>query len=411
MLRFKPSLMDVSSQAIEKAALDSKGLVIKTPLIRSFGIEERIGAKYPVFLKAENLQFTGSFKVRGALSKIMSVLSEAKKKGLVAASAGNHAQGVAFHAKRLGLDAKIVMPVNTPLVKLRSTRQLGAQVVLFGESYQEAYEEARRIETQEGREYIHAFNDPAVIVGQGSLAKEIWDELPEIETLICPIGGGGLIAGMSVFLKEKNPSINIVGVQAAGCNTFLPSREAGHAISLERVDTIAEGIAVKKMGDLCFEIANQNLNDSIVVNDEEIAEGLLYALENERLFLEGCGGAAIAAAFRAPEMMQGPTVIVLTGGNLDVNLLARIIQKGLAKSGRLFQFEAIIPDLPGSLEKLIHVIAEHQASIVQIDHERVFRTQALKEVNTHVLVETDGPEHIEQIKVALQEALPWRFNF
>jgi threonine dehydratase len=403
--------MSVDVQAIEKAAADSKDFILKTPLIRSFGIEERIQSKHPIFLKAENLQFTGSFKVRGALAKIMSVLSSARAKGLVAASAGNHAQGVAFHAKRLGLNAKIVMPLNTPLVKLRATRELGATVVLFGESYQEAYEEARRIETAESREYIHAFNDAAVIAGQGSLGKEIWEECPEAQTLICPIGGGGLIAGMSVYLKEKNPSLRILGVQASGCNTFLPSRQLGHPISLERVDTIAEGIAVKKMGDLCFELANKSVFDSIVVSDEEIAEGLLYALENERLFLEGCGGAAIAAAFRRPDLMVGPTVIVLTGGNLDVNLLSRIIQKGLAKSGRLFQFEAIIPDLPGSLEKLIHVIAEHKASIVQIDHERIFRTQAIKEVNTHVLVETDGPEHIDQIKAALQQALPWKFSF
>lgn len=402
--------MHVSSEQIDAAAAQLEGVIRKTPLFRSTALELKLKSKHPIYLKAENLQYTGSFKVRGALNKILSILPEAKKHGIVTASAGNHAQGVAFHARHLKLKAKIVMPINTPLVKLRATKALGAEVVLFGESYQEAYEEARRIQRDENREYVHAFDDLAVIIGQGTLAKEILDECPDIDNLIVPIGGGGLIAGVGTYFLAKRPHAKVIGVQADGSASFPASIEAGHPVTLERVDTIAEGIAVKRLGDLTFEIAKDLVSQTIVVNDEEISEGLLWVLENERLFVEGCGGAAIAALFKNPEIVQGPTAVILTGGNLDVNLLARIIERGLAKSGRLFQFEAVIPDIPGSLEKLIHVLAEQKASIVQIDHERVFRRMGLREVNTQVLVETDGPEHVRRIKEALLQK-PWQVRF
>jgi len=259
------------------------------------------------------------------------------------------------------------------------------------------------LQKQRGLAYVHAFDDPEIIIGQGTVAKEIWEDLPEIEVFVCPIGGGGLLAGAGTYLKEKNPKLKLVALQAEGSSNFLPSLKAGKPITLERVNTIAEGIAVKRMGDLPFDLCRRLVDETIVVNDDAIAEGLLWILENEKLFVEGCGGASIAAVAKKPEIVTGPTVVLLSGGNLDVNLLAKIIERGLSQSGRRTHFEATIPDVPGSLQRLIQVIAEQRASIVEVDHERMFSRTNLKEVNTHLIVETDGFEHIERLKAALAE--------
>jgi len=401
--RSNPTPSKINVQSIDEAAKKFGNAIRKTPLIRSLRFEETFGFKHPVYFKAENLQHTGSFKVRGALNKILSIQDKARKNGVITASAGNHAQGVAYHCQRLNISATIVMPENTPSVKSNSTRRMGAKVIFHGASYQEAFEEALKIQKAEGSEYVHAFDDEDVMIGQGTVGKEIWDELPEVEVFVCPVGGGGLFAGAGIYLREKNSRIKIVALQAEGASSFLPSLEAGRPVVLGKVDTIAEGIAVKKMGDLNFEICKKIVGETIVVNDDEIAAGLLWILENEKLFVEGCGGAAVAALIKRPEIVTGPTAVILSGGNLDVNLLSRIIERGLIQTGRRTHFEATIPDVPGSLQKLIQIIAEQRASIVEVEHERMFSRNSLKEVNTHLIVETEGFEHIERLKAALRE--------
>lgn len=402
--------MKLSVQQIEEAAQRAGEHIRKTPLIRSRSLEKLLHSKHPLYLKAESLQVTGSFKVRGSLNKILSILELAKEKGLVAASAGNHAQGVAFHSNRLGINAKIVMPESTPLVKRKSTEAWGAEVILFGESYQESYEKALEIKRQEGREFVHAFEDIDVIAGQGTIGLEILDQCPEVQNVVTPIGGGGLTAGLGTYLKAKNPNINILAVQATGCSTFIPSMQAGNPITLEKVDTIAEGMACKKMGDLTFSICQEIVDETILVSDQEISQGVLWMLENERLFVEGCAGACLAAAIKKPHLLSGPSVILLSGGNLDVNLLARIIERGLAKSGRRFRFQATLPDVPGSLHQLINIIADQKASILHIDHERVFAPSSVREVTTNVEVETSDKAHQERVRKALNDG-PWPVRF
>jgi threonine dehydratase len=391
----------ISAKQIDETYKKIQSATRKTPLIRSEHFERQVDSKFPIFFKAENLQATGSFKARGALSKLLSLSAESRKKGVITASAGNHAQGVAFHAQRLGIKAKIIMPVSTPLIKIKSTKQYGAEVVLFGESYQEAYEKSLELQKIEEREYIHAFDDELIVAGQGTLGKEIFEEFPEIEVFVCPIGGGGLIAGCASYLKEKKPKTRIIGVQAEGCSTFLPSLKAGKTVTVATANTIAEGMSAKRMGEITFEICRQKVDETILVSDEEIAEGLLWLLENERLFVEGCGGASVASVLKKPSVVTGPTAILLSGGNLDVNLLARIIERGLARAGRLFRFEMTIPDAPGSLFKILEAIAEERASIIHVSHERIFGKTTLREVSAKFILETHGPTHNERVKAAL----------
>lgn len=389
---------------IEEASSSFGENIRRTPLIRSWALEKKLGLKHAIYFKAENLQFTGSFKVRGALNKLLSIQDEAKEKGVIAASAGNHAQGVAFHAKRLGLKARIVMPINSPLIKVRSTRSLGAEVILHGESYQEAFEHVQELQKEHGYCYVHAFNDEAVIAGQGTVAKEILEDLPDLQTIICPIGGGGLAAGCAAYLKAKKPGINFVGFQAEGSNTFLPSLQAGRTIRLDTVETIAEGMAVKELGDQTFPILKEFVDETILVSDSEIAAGILWLLENEKLYVEGCGGGALASVFRKPEALQGPSVVILSGGNLDVNLLNRIIQRGLVRAGRRVRMETSISDRPGSLNKLLKSIADEGASVMEIKHERIFAKTGLMKVALHIELETNGSDHMRQVRSAIQKA-------
>jgi len=400
----------ISPEMIEKAAVAIQSATRKTPLLRSEIFEKAVKSKFPIYLKLENLQHTGSFKARGALNKLLSIEAEAKKKGVITASAGNHGQGVAFHAQRLGISAKIVMPEGTPLVKILSTKRWGADVVFFGESYAEAAAHAAKLQVDEGRIYVHAFDDEAVMAGQGTIACEVLTERPEIESIWAPIGGGGLLGGIGTFFKSKKPQGKIIAIQAAGSSTFLPSLEAGKPITLEKVSTIAEGIACKRMGDQSFEACRKVVDDTVVVNDEEISAGILWLLENEHVFAEGCGGASIAALLQRPDLITGPTCVVVSGGNLDVNLLTRIIERGLVKNGRLVMFDVLIPDAPGSLYKLLQVFADLKASVMQINHERVFQSVGLKDVYTTISLETQGPEHVERIRRTLADK-GWQAHF
>jgi len=392
-------IADLVDKAYEKISSATR----KTPLYRTYNLENRLKSKHPIYFKVESLQHTGSFKVRGALNKLLSVLEKAKKSGVVAASAGNHAQGVAYHAKRLGVNAKIVMPERTPLTKLSSTKKWGAEILLFGESYQEAFAKALEIQKTEGRELIHAFDDDAVIAGQGTIAKEVYDELPEVEVFIAPMGGGGLLSGCGSYFKAKNPKIKVHAVQVEGCSSYIPSLKAGQPITLSRINTIAEGMAAKRLGDRTFEICRKVVDSCWLVSDEEIAESMLWLLENARLFVEGCAGASMAAIVKNPKIITGPTVILLSGGNLDLNLMARVIERGLNKSGRLCQIELRLTDVPGSLEKLVHVFNQENANIIEINHERVFGEASIREAYLDVTLETSGFDHIERIHKALHK--------
>jgi threonine dehydratase len=400
----------ISAKMIESAHASMSGAVRRTPLIRSILLEKQLSLKHPVYLKLENLQITGSFKARGAFNKLKSVQAEAQKVGVITASAGNHAQGVAYHSKALGIHAKIVMPETTPLVKVNSTRQWEPEIVLHGETYQEAYTKACEIQKKEGRIYIHAFDDEAIILGQGTIGKEILEEEATIQNLICPLGGGGLLAGCGQYFKEKVAAPKIFAVQAEGCSNFLPALQAGHPVTLTSAQTIADGIAVKRMGDITFDLCKKLVDETILVSDEEIASGILWLLENERIFAEGCGGAVIAAVMKRPDLISKPSALVVSGGNLDVNLLSRIIDRGLVRTGRLALLEVLIPDAPGSLAKLIKVFAEHKASIVQIQHERLFESKSLRDVYTTISLETHGPDHVERIKQALLQG-GWQARF
>ncbi|TVQ79439.1 MAG: threonine ammonia-lyase [Bradymonadales bacterium] len=404
------AVSELNASHIEELAKSFGEALRETPLIRSQSLEKRVQSKQALFLKAENLQFTGSFKARGALAKILEILKEAKEKGVITASAGNHAQGLAFHASRLGVSAKIVMPIGTPIVKMRATKQWGPEIILFGESYQEAYEEATRLAKESGRAYVHAFDDWTVMAGQGTIGVEILRQCPDVSSVFLPVGGGGLLAGVGSYLKAKNPKIKLIAVQAEGCSSLIPSLKKGSPVSLDKVNTIAEGMAVKRMGEKSFSICQSLVDETVIVSDEEISDALLWILENERLFVEGCGGATVAAAMKRSDLISGSSVILLSGGNLDVDLLARIIERGLAKQGRRTQFEVVIPDSPGSLEALLHVIAQEQASILQVHHERVFTKTALREVVTHIEIETSGLEHLQRVKASLEKT-SWPVRF
>jgi threonine dehydratase len=299
--------------------------------------------------------------------------------------------------------------VGSPLVKLNSTRQWGAEIVLHGESYQESYEHAVDLQKKEGLEYIHAFDDEAIAAGQGTIALEILEDCPDISVFVAPIGGGGLISGCATYFKEKKSSVKVVGVQAEGASTFLPSLKAGAPITLSSVNTIAEGMSPKRMGDFTFSVCRKYVDHTEIVNDDQISEGLLWLLENERLFVEGCGGATMAALLKNPKLVTGPTAVLLSGGNLDVNLLARIIERGLVKTGRLLRLTVVLPDVAGSLHKLIEVFAELKASIVQVTHERVFGQQSLREVMTDITVETQGADHVQKVVAALASR-GWKVN-
>lgn len=399
-MTLKPNFVNQVDEAAQKFG----DAIRKTSLIRSHALERRIASKYPIFLKPENLQHTGSFKVRGALNKLLSIENEARQVGVIAASAGNHAQGVAFHAKRMGIQAVIVMPENSPLIKVRATKAYGAEVILHGESYQEAYDYCLKLQKERGLAYVHAFDDEAVIVGQGTIGKEIFEELPDVKTVFCPIGGGGLAAGVGAYLKSKNSKMAFVGYQAEGSNNFLASLQAGAPVVLEKVETIAEGMAVKQLGQLTFPILKEVIDETVIVSDSEIAQGILWLLENQKLYVEGCGGGALAAVLRRPDLIQGPCVIIVSGGNLDVNILARIIQRGLIRSGRHVRMETSISDRPGSLQKLLRCIADQGASIMEIQHERFFGETGLMQVKIHIEMETNGPDHVRLVKNSLEQA-------
>lgn len=356
------------------------------------------------YLKLENHQFTGSFKERGALNRLLVLGPGEKACGLIAASAGNHAQGVAYHAGRLGLAATIVMPETTPIIKVASTRAHGARVVLHGSGYDEAHAEARRLEREEGLTFIHPFDDPWVIAGQGTIGLELLEQVDSLDAVVVPVGGGGLVTGIGVAVKSARPGARVIGVQSERLPGMRAALEAGRPLTLDPAQTLADGIAVKRVGDLTFALAQQVVDEVVTVSEEEIASAILYLLEKEKTVAEGAGAVAVAAIMhrRLPGLAGRRVAAVVSGGNIDVNLVARIIERGLVKDGRLVRIAVGLLDKPGQLATVSSVVAQLRANVIEVHHTRAFASR-LGDTILQLTLETRGPEHAEEILKALRE--------
>lgn len=358
-----------------------------------------------IFLKLDNQQRTGAFKERGALNKLMTLTADERSHGVIAASAGNHAQGVAYHAGNHGIRARILMPLPTPLTKVSSTKAYGAEVLLHGANYDEAYEKA----VEQGRDdrltLIHAFDDDAVIAGQGTLGLEILEQHPDIEVVVSPIGGGGLTGGIACAVKESKPSVKVYGVQPARIPSMKAAVAEGKPVTLQSAKTIADGIAVRRAGDRTLPLIQKYVDDIVTVEEEEIANAILLLLEREKTLAEGAGAAAIAAVLNRKLPLEGKRVAVLVcGGNIDVTLLARIIERGLVKDGRLVRLRVHLPDYPGALYRLTGILAEHRANIVETAYDRAYHGVNLGDTAIDITMETRGPDHIAELISALVHA-------
>jgi threonine dehydratase len=388
---------------VERARARIKDAIYVSPCAHSETFSKLTGNK--VYFKLENLQMTGSFKERGALNKILSLTDDEKRRGVIAASAGNHAQGVSYHATRQGLRATIVMPTATPLVKVTRTREYGAEVVLHGASYDEAFEEAWRRHQAEGFTFIHAFDDDAIMAGQGTIGLELLEQNPYLEAVVLAVGGGGLAAGVAVAIKETNPRIKVYGVETAALPSMKRALEAGQPVVVPPARTIAEGIAVRRAGDKTLEVVRNYLDDVVLVDEEEIAEAILLLLEKEKTVAEGAGAAPLAALVHRRLPVEGKKVaIVVCGGNIDVNVISRIIERGLVKSGRIIKLAVRLPDVTGALARLAGVVAEANANVLQIHHDRTFAQSDLNEALVELVLETRGFEHATEVRAALTNA-------
>jgi threonine dehydratase len=373
-----------------------------SPCARSETLSRLTGTS--AFLKLENLQMTGSYKERGALNKLQSLSAEERARGLIAASAGNHAQGVAYHAGRLGIAATIVMPETTPIMKVANTRAHGARIVLHGSSYDEAYAEARRLEQAEQLTFIHPFDDLVVIAGQGTVGLEILEQVPDVEAIVVPVGGGGLVSGIAVAAKALRPAVKVIGVETELLPSMLAAVEAGKPVTLEPATTLADGIAVKRAGELTCEHVKRYVDEIVTVSEEEIASAILYLLEQEKTVVEGAGAVAVAALMqRRIRGLEGKrTVAVVSGGNIDVNLVARIIERGLVKDGRLVRVSVALMDKPGQLAKVSSIVAALRANVIEVHHTRAFATR-FGDTTLQLTLETRGPDHVDEILKALRE--------
>ncbi len=358
-----------------------------------------------VYLKTENTQRTGSFKIRGAYNLISALSEEEGRNGVVAASAGNHAQGVAYAAAAVGIDSTIVMPEGTPISKVSATRGYGAEVVLHGSGYDESYARARQIQEETGATFVHAFDDERIIAGQGTIGLEILEDLAQVDAVVVPIGGGGLISGIGLAIKETNPRVRIIGVEAEGAASVTRSLAAGEVVALEGANTIADGISVKRPGEITFPLIQRYVDEVVTVNDEEIASSVLLGLERAKMVTEGAGAVALAAMlFEKTDLRDKVVVSILSGGNIDVNFVSRIIEQGLMKSGRRVALGTVIPDRPGHLQSFLRIVAEQGANVLTISQDRLDVRVPLDKVEVQVVLETQGSAHVGRIVEALREA-------
>jgi threonine dehydratase len=358
-----------------------------------------------VYLKLDNLQRTGAFKERGALNKLLTMSHEDRARGVIAASAGNHAQGVAYHAGLHGIKAQILMPLTTPLTKVSATKGYGADVVLHGANYDEACAEAIYRSQAQHLTFIHPFDDEAVIAGQGTLGLEMLQQCPDVEAIVIPIGGGGLISGIACAVKETNSKVKVYGVQPARLPSMEVALAAGKPVVLSPAATIADGIAVLRTGDNTLQLVKKYVDQVVTVSEEEIANAILLLLEREKTLAEGAGAAAIAAVLNYKLPLAGKKVVVLvSGGNIDVTLLSRIIERGLVKDGRLVRLRVHLPDYPGALNKLTGILAQHRANIVETAYDRAYYGVNLGDTAIDITMETRGPDHIAELLSALAAA-------
>ena len=387
---------------VEEARQRIRDQIYLSPLSYSETISRMSSSK--VFFKLDNLQMTGSFKERGALNRLLTLTQAEAERGVIAASAGNHGMAVAFHSRRLNVESTIVMPVHAPLIKVGRVRLYGSQTVLHGADYDEAFTEAQRLSQEKGLTFLHAFNDATIIAGQGTIGLELYEQNPHLDAVIVPVGGGGLIAGIALVLKVLNPSIRIIGVQAEAIPSMKAALERGAPITLPPATTIADGIAVRKVGEAALALVKQHVDEIVTVTEGEIANAVLLLLEIEKTVAEGAAAAPLAALLNNKVALTNKNVaLIVSGGNIDVNLISRIIEKGLIQDGRLSRFSVVISDRPGNLARLSQRIADLDANILQIGQSRGFGRIAIDQTEVELVVETAGPEHLERIKCELSK--------
>jgi len=375
----------------------------RTPLDYSTTFSEMTGNS--VYLKLENMQKTGSFKIRGAYNKVMSLSKADRDLGVIAASAGNHAQGVAYAAARAGIRCTVVMPAGAPISKVMATQGYGAEVILTGGGYDEAYQSARELQKKTGATFVHGFNDPDVIAGQATIALELLEDLPDVEVVLVPVGGGGLLAGIAFALKKIKPAVRVIGVQAEGAPAMYRSYKEGRLRKVKVTGTFADGIAVQKPGDITFTIIKHYVDEFVTVDDEEIAGAILMLLERSKIVVEGAGAVGLAALIHNKTAFNNVrTAVVLSGGNIDVNILSIIIERGLAKTGRYVRLRTIVTDRPGSLLKLLTAVAGARANVISVTHDRIKQDIPLKQAEVELALETRNQEHIDQVITSLKKA-------
>ena len=393
----------VTLNDIRSAAQRIGGAISVTPCTRSHALSEL--TQSTLFLKLENLQRTGAFKERGALNKLLTLTPQERERGLVTASAGNHAQAVAYHATRVGIKAEIWMPLTTPLVKVSATRNYGAEVILHGTNFDEAYQGAQQSCEQRHATFIHPFDDAQVIAGQGTLGLELAEQVTNLDVVVVPVGGGGLISGVAAALKELNPAVRVIGVQTSLVPSMLTAMQAGHPVVVPAKPTVADGIAVRSAGENTFPLVQKYVDEIVLVDEEEIANAVLFLLEREKTMAEGAGATGVAALLQHKLRVEGKTVaVIVSGGNMDVTLLARIIEQGLVKDGRLVRLRISLPDHPGALHRLTEVIAANRVNIVETSYHRAFHGARLGHTVIDLTMETRGHEHGSSMIAALEQA-------
>ena len=386
---------------IFKAQEVLKSVAAETPITGPTSLSD----KCEVYLKAENLQLTGSFKLRGAYYKISQLSDEEKKNGVVACSAGNHAQGVALGATNNGIESLICLPTLAPLSKVEATKKLGAKVCMVDGVYDDAYQKALELKEKEGYTFIHPFDDPLVIAGQGTIGLEILRQLPEVEAVVVPVGGGGLISGVAFAIKTLRPDVKVYGVQAEGAPSMKKSLDKGERISLDKVSTIADGISVKEPGELTVERCRKYVDEIVTVNDDEISAAILSLMEKQKVVSEGAGAVAVAAVMFDKLPVEGKKVVCLvSGGNIDVNILSKVMTRGLVKSGRVVALTLDLPDKPGVLTEISKIISDQGGNVISVIHERSSTFTNIKGCHLHIEMETRNHEHVAEIKRLLKAA-------
>jgi threonine dehydratase len=378
------------------------GGIVATPIVPALALPRELS--HSLHLKLENTQRTGSFKDRGALNRLLQLSPGERARGLVTASAGNHAQAVAYHGQRLGMRVEVVMPEQTPLIKVLNTQRFGAGVRFHGATLSEAMEEARRLEAEEQRVFIHAYDDEAVIAGQGTIGLELLEQLPELTVVVVPIGGGGLISGIAVAIKELRPDIRIYGVEAAAAPSATASLREGRPVHIESTETIADGIAVKRVGELTFSILQRLVDGVVVVDEAQIASAVHLLLEHQKLLAEGAGATPLAAILAGllPLRPADEVVMVLSGGNIDVNLMERIVDRGRVDDGRLTRLAVTVPDRPGNLARLTWLVAQAGANVLEVAHTRAFAEVSVRQVEIAMQLETRSAVHRTEIIAKLE---------